>query len=263
MPNKLNLSKDKVCIVSYSKSMEDSNLGKHINSFDKVVRINNGINILDKKDLGSKCDMFACSFFGGKVALIEACYERLNKKKLSIYEILSKKKTEVIFVFTNNKSHYDNDEFTKNKEKFNIIITNQENPIIYYMITTGLCTIITILQAKPKELFVCGFDFTMYLYRGYDDLYRIYGGKFVERLNKTYEEYQDLYHSTVFEKYILKKLWKKFNFTMDENMVKMLEELDISDMDNRLFQKILKGKLFQDTYINYYNDIIKIIESPL
>jgi len=349
----LNLKGQSICITSYSKSMEKSGLGKKIDSYDQVVRINNGVNILNTKDLGSKCDIFACSFLGGKIKFIENCYEDINdlidndvrkekvksihskykikndyweylvpkvnhelskikgekgdktmkqikkekekppkkdlvkniikkelikklynqyngtvdksilKKKLrntiSICDILLEKQVKNILIFTNNKENYDEDELNCYSKYYKIIVQNPNNPIIYYMVTTGLCTIITILQAKPKNLFICGFDFTMYLYNGYDDLYKKYRGGYTDRLNKTYEEYQDDYHSTIFEKYVLKKLWKKYNFEIDEKMINMLNEIKEDELDGKIFKKVLKENMFQDSYLNYYNDIIKII----
>lgn len=171
------------------------------------------------------------------------------------------KKVKNVLIFTNNKDNYDEKELMTYSKFYKIIVQNPNNPIIYYMVTTGLCTIITILQSKPKSLFICGFDFTMYLYNGYDDLYKKYRGGYTDRLNKTYEEYQDDYHSTIFEKYILKKLWKVYKFEIDEKLEKLLNEIRENELDEQIFRKILKGKLFEDKYVNYYNDIVKIIES--
>jgi len=79
----MSLSNKSVCVVSYAKYMENKKMGKIIDSYDKVVRINNGINIPKDlyDDFGSKKDIYAGSFCGGKNNFILKTYCYLNKKK--------------------------------------------------------------------------------------------------------------------------------------------------------------------------------------
>ena len=88
----MSLKNQNVCVISYAKYMNGKKMGKIIDSFDKVVCINNGINI-DKKDIedfGKKTDIYAGSFCGGKNCFITKTYNYLNKtkEKINIFGVL-------------------------------------------------------------------------------------------------------------------------------------------------------------------------------
>jgi len=82
------------------------------------------------------------------------------------------------------------------------------------IVTYNNQAIIQLLYLKPKELMVVGFDFTMNFFKDYEDFYRMFrtAEKSELRLNKTYDQVPNLKHSTIFEKYIMKKLWIKYKF---------------------------------------------------
>jgi len=252
--------KKSVCVCSYSKYMENMKLGKKIDSYDKVVRINNGLNVLEPKSFGNKIDVFASSFLGGKIGFIERCYHALHKKKESIQNILIEKNVKDIIAINYGQTTLI-DEIKKDySDKFKICVAEDTLPKILFIITTGLATIIIVLKNKPKELFICGFDFTMYLHKAYENLYREHRAKFVGRLNKTYEEMGDDYHSTLFEKYLLKKLMLKYKFTVDDHLKKILDEINVDELDENIYTRRIKTEIFKEKFINYYNDIISIID---
>lgn len=153
----------KVAIVGGADSVLNDKLGKFIDSFDVVVRINNGlIPIPMQKDyIGEKTDFLFHSF-----------YVRNNDAGSSPIDIdLFSKKVNNMIIFANNYkcSIYSLRNFiyfikiTKNKLKFSQINKKQffENKNILHPFgaTTGFSAINTILNCKPKELYITGFTF--------------------------------------------------------------------------------------------------------
>ena len=245
-----------ICIVSYAKYMENKKLGKYIDSFDKVIRINNGINILNKEDLGSKTDIVSLSFNEGKMRMIVKSYNFLNKTKFDeIFDILLKENIKNI-LFVDFIYKY---KFPQLKE-YNIITNSGKYIDIFSIITTGLSTIICALKMEHKKLFVCGFDFTMSLYKGYDDLYKMIR-KHVNRLNKTYEECLENWHSTELERYLFKKLWINYNFEIDDDLSKILDNFETVNLDNKIFSINIENTLLENEYIYIFEEIIKIINN--
>lgn len=102
-------------------------MGEYIDSFDIVVRINNGYNIPDelKKDIGSKVDIvYTCGNYLKQYKKRNFTYQKRNRGlKLAL------------------------------KKKFGA------NP------TSGILAIYEMLQTKPKELFVTGISFYKKRYR--------------------------------------------------------------------------------------------------
>jgi len=251
----MNLKKYKVCIVSYAKYMENKPIGHIIDKYDKVVRINNGVNITDKKCFGSKNDIFSSSFSDNKLTMIVNTYNHLNNTNFKrVYNVINDLKIENVLI------NHDNPDFfnviKKNCKQFNLNLLFDPKKNLKLPITSGLQAIIQILYLKPKELFICGFDFTMYFHKDYEKFYRMFKSEKADRLNKTYDE-QNIDHSTNFEKYILKKLWKKYNFKVDEFLEEILKKYEIKDKDNI----ILTQRNVNIKYIDAYNQIIKLLDS--
>jgi len=234
------------CIVSYAKYMESLKLGKKIEKFDKVVRINNGINVVDKKIFGKRTDVFAGSFCIGKNILITKTYNFLNKTNINdVTELILKNNVKEILIYNEKKKFSD----MKKLKKINIIPQVIKKN---YGITTGLQSIINILALKPKKLLVCGFDFTTNLASSYDKFYRMFRPDQANiRLNKNYDDDKTSKHSTIFEKYILKKLWEKYNFDIDPILKNILNDFSLRGLDD---YKIKRGK-----FIDIFNKIITYI----
>jgi len=250
----MNLSNYTVCIVSYAKYMENKKMGKIIDSYDKVIRINNGINIVNNKYFGTKTDIFSCNFFHGKSCMIVETYKNIKetKKNLTIFDLLKIFKINDILI--NNKNEPCQDIIEQaNKYNVNILIPPYKNPSL--PISTGLQAIIQTLFLKPKKLFICGFDFSMFFFKDYEEHYnRLRKARF--RLNKTYDEDPTIKHSTLFEKYIMKKLWIKYQFKVDEFLEKILNDYDISNLD----EKNLTIDDFSGKYLDLYQQIENLIE---
>lgn len=251
----MSLSNFKVCIVSYAKYMENKKMGKIIDSYDKVVRINNGLNIVNPKYFGTKTDIYSSNFFHGKSCMIVETYKFMNniEKELTIFDLLKIYKVKDILI--NNKNEAcENIIEAANKYKLNFLVKPYKN--LKLPISTGLQAIIQILFLKPKELFICGFDFSMFFFKDYEEHYkRLRKARF--RLNKTYDEDPTIKHSTLFEKYVMKKLWIDYLFKVDGNLEKILMEYDITNLD----EKCLEIDKFKEKYIKIYEDIKNLIEN--
>ena len=233
------------CIVSYAKYMEKLKLGRKIEKYDKIVRINNGINVVDKKFFGKTTDIFAGSFCIGKNILIIKTYNYIHKTNYSnIFDIISKNNVKEILICNTKK--YDE---IKNLKNINII-TQKINKKLG--LTTGLQAIINIISLKPKKLYICGFDFTTNLATSYDNFYKMFQTKKANtRLNKNYDDDITSKHSTIFEKYILKKLWEKYNFDVDPILKNILDDFNSNALDDYKFKH---GK-----FIDIFNKIINYI----
>lgn len=254
----MDLTNKRICIVSYAKYMEQKKFGRLINSYDIIVRINNGVNIANKKHFGERTDVFSGNFFGGKNKIIISTWNYLNpkNKKNNIFKVL--KELNIKNVLINNKFGNRFDIINEcRKQKLNILV----NPSITTRlpITTGLQAIIHLLYLKPKELMIIGFDFTTNFHKDYEFFYRLCRNdvKSNERLNKNYEDSESLRHSTLFEKYVLKKLWKQYNFRVDQFLKNILDNFNIDNMDNNILELKI-NKTYKDIYDNY---IISLIET--
>ncbi len=259
----LDLSQFNVCICSYAKYMDELQIGKKIDKFDKVVRINNGINIINKKVFGEKANIFASFFFGGKTKMIEKTYNDMHNTQLNIFQIAEKRNVEkIIYLQSTQSAKKLITENLKNSRYFKNIINNNDCPLICRIITTGLATIIRIIKSKPKKLFICGFDFTMNIANGYNDIYvknRPVLGP--QRIGKTYEDCSPEWHSTTFERYIFKKLYEKYHFNVDRFLFNMLNNINSAEYDKNIYKINTNcDVVFQDKYLNYYEEIIKYID---
>lgn len=251
----MNLKKYTVCIVSYAKYMENKQMGKIINNYNKIIRINNGLNIVDEKYFGNRTDIFSSSFSSNKINMIVKTYNYLNKKNFkNIFEILNNMNIENILINHDNPELCNDVKKNCRNYKLNILFDPIKN--LKLPLTSGLQAIIQILYLKPKELFICGFDFSMYFFRDYEKFYRMFKEKKADRLNKTYDEL-NIDHSTKFEKYILKKLWKKYRFNVDPFLKNILTSFQSLDKD----QEILTQRNVNIKYIDAFNQITTLIDS--
>lgn len=251
----MSLLNDTVCVVSYAKYMKDLKMGAEIDSYDKVVRINNGINISsdDVSDFGKKTNILACSFCGGKNNFIVKTYNHLrkSKEKIDIFDLIKSYNVKDIFIC---KSKAGNIEESATKHELNVLIPTNKH--IEWAVTTGLQAIINVLKLKPKKLFLTGFSFTMELHPSYEKYYLMFKGeKIRESLDKNYDVDPNCKHSTIFEKYIMKKLVKRYKILVDKNMKRIISNFDLSGLNNKFNEKIAK------TYNEAYNEIINFIDN--
>lgn len=234
----IDLSDKSICIAGYASYLFNKGYGSYIDEFDIVVRVNNGFNILNTKDQGTKTNILSCSLFRAKTSNMIYAFNVLNKTNYNnIFEIAKLKNIDII-------SQYDSD--IKN-EQGNAIHLDKIIPHL----TTGLSSILHIIKIgrKAKKIHITGFSFDNFLYPGYD--------KFVlqplkrSRLNKKYEQWKSN-HSELFEKFLIKKIMTNFSFvSVDDYISKEMKNTSISELSNKLYH----GKTFQSHYEKYINFI--------
>ena len=237
-----------VCIVSYAQYMHNKKYGSLIDTYDVVVRINNGINILNTTDLGTKTNICSLFFGEGKLKNIVGTYNDLIKieteKINNIVEIINKHKLICLTQYCVYKSFLD-----KNNLKLNILYLDIDTYINH--LTSGISTIIHILYLKPKLLYLTGFSFNNFIYPGYDEFCFKYKKISFDRLNKNYSDWNSP-HSENFEKYIIKKLSIKYkNIKFDNEMTDILNEINIDKLDYNIY--------YNKTYIEHFNLICNLI----
>lgn len=160
-----NWFKDKrVAIVGGADSVLNSPLGNYIDSFDVVVRINKGVEIIgpQKEFVGSKTDF-----------LFHAFYVRENCSGSSpiTVELWNKNKVgKVIFAFNYKCSDYALFnllyflKITKGKYSFTQLTKKLHYKNVKAILpphgpTTGFIAINTIFNCQPKEIYITGFTF--------------------------------------------------------------------------------------------------------
>lgn len=182
-----NLVKNKtVAIVGPSPHLVNTGLGKFIDSHDLVIRINEILPSGYFQDYGSKTDIV---FLNLGNDWIEITLEMINKDIKALNEIkLFVNPRNNLDVSTENRFKKDpNQNIFNNFKKLNISnnfihIGNEKNKEFEDKVgtfpTTGLLTIMSILECEFANLFVCGFSFysTKYRYNpNKSDLYKKYG----------------------------------------------------------------------------------------
>lgn len=256
----LNLENKTVCIVSYAFYMYNKNLGKIIDSYDFVLRINNGIHNLNSNDFGEKNTIASFSMSKGKTGIVEQTYKVIFKKKKNFLNICKEYGfLYVIGIINDLEDEYWKNFLIDNKNIYDCITKfNKNYSYLKIMgLTCGLHSIIFILKNKPEKLFICGFDFSLNLHPDYAKFYPI-----PSNLNKSYEEIQKNWHSSVFERYLLKKLYLNYNFLVDNELQKILDKINTENFDNNVFYAIFKGKLeFNYIYKEAFDIIREYIDS--
>lgn len=201
----------RVAIVGGADSVLESPLGNYIDSFDVVVRINKGVEIIaqQKEFVGNKTDF-----------LFHAFYVRENCSGSSpiTVELWNKNKVgRVIFAYNYKCSNYSLFNLlyflkvTKGKYNFTqltkeLYYKNMKSILPPYGPTTGFIAINTIFNCQPKEIYITGFTFfktpTNPVYRNIS----------VEKINKVMSED----HSAELEYIYVKKLYED-----NRNMIKV------------------------------------------
>ncbi|MGV0923052.1 glycosyltransferase family 29 protein [Empedobacter tilapiae] len=153
----------RVAIVGGADSVFNEKFGEYIDSFDVVVRINKGVEVIEqqKEYVGTKTDV-----------LFHAFYERVNDKGSSpITPLLWKKNSVRTIIFSHNFdcSDYSKRNFTdilfktKGSLKFSqvkkYLYDKNMKGIAPYSPTTGFIAINTIFNCLPKEIYITGITF--------------------------------------------------------------------------------------------------------
>jgi len=243
----LDLKDKTVCLVSYASYMYGKRYGSIIDSNDVVVRINNGLNILNKKDFGRYTDIIYIFFAGAKTNVIYKTYNELNKTNIKLQDILTLKKLICI-------SNISVDKISEYKIKYannNILFIETILP----KITSGLSAMIILLYLKPKSLHITGFSFDNFVYPGYEVFFQKYKKTTFDRLNKKFSEW-NAPHSELFEKYVVKSLINTYNnITTDDIMKDILNNIDINSLHNNIY--------YEKTFMECFNIIKQVIEQPI
>ena len=140
--------KKKICLIGPAPNLLNTNLGKTIDSFDIVCRINSSYIIKPEliKDYGSKCDV-----------LLSTCNPTLCDAMKNNIQYLNRCK----LIINPTKTYHTGENVTNEKIKFfqvpDIWYKTQINK--YKTLNTGLLSIIFLLEQNPKELFIAGFSF--------------------------------------------------------------------------------------------------------
>jgi hypothetical protein len=270
----LDLSDKNVAIVGYASYMKNKNLGLYIDSFDEVVKINIGIYPINNKDLGNKVSIASFSMSKNKIYSVLNIFNELNtnnKKYNNIHDIFID--YNIKYILGMGVKNYEIDYWKKNLK------INNENNIMYIIdfdyktyinnylfgLTSGLKTIIYILKCKPKKIYICGFDFSMNIYNDFKEFHANMKNKDI--LNLSYEEWSNNnnnnnnWHSTYIERYILKKLFLKYNFEIDEDLHIILLSIDEDDCDNNIFKCSFYNIDKEIMYLDLFNNICNLIDN--
>lgn len=245
-----------VCIVSYARHMHKKNLGALIDSHDSVIRINNGIHTLNVSDFGRKNSIASFTVSTVKLGIVEDAYFKLFNEKKGFLQICKEYGFNHVMGFVNELENEHWERYLKtNRHLYDCVTKFNENYIFLEPmgLTCGLSTIIFTLKQRPENLFVCGFDFTMSMHPDYTGFYPIQ-----ERIGKSYDDIQKNWHSTVFEKYLLKKLHLKFRFRIDEELDGILETVDSDALEDRVYEAVFKDRLHYK--FSYRESFDKIVE---
>jgi hypothetical protein len=270
--NILDLSKRSVCIVSYATYMQSKKLGRYIDSFDYVTRINIGIYPIDQEDFGKKTNIASLSISSNKIPSVVKIFNNFNNNKYNNIDEICKENNIKYVLGLGVK----NDEINRWTKYFDCFKNSDTKYLIDYNydkyinkdlfgLTNGLKTIIFILHCKPKKVFICGFDFSMNIYDKYIPYHQNVKNNNVNICS--YEEWSEknrnnsLWHSTMLEKYILKKLYIKYNFEIDDELNKILNEFNDNNIDENIFNCVFYNIEVKIKYIDLFNKICEYIYS--
>ena len=245
--NNLDLKEKSVCLVSYASYMYDKKYGSVIDSNDVVVRINNGLNLLNEIDFGKYTDIIYIFFGGSKQKVLFKSFNELNNTNIELSEILILKKLLCI-----SNMHIEKIKECKIKYANNRILFID---IILPHLTSGISAMIILLYLKPKSLYLTGFSFDNFIYPGYDKFFKQYKKITYNRLNKKFSEW-NAPHSELFEKYVVKSLLNNYNnITTDDIMTDVLSKINIDKLHNNIY--------YERTFIDNFNIIKQFIDQPI
>ena len=188
--------------AGYVTTELDDTHGNYIDSFDVVIRLNSMVKLPDKKMekyYGSKCDLLSSHFHAGiDDPTLESCNENMGRYLfMKNYEgipqdmIIFESKYTVEF----KKVFYKNPSFFVNKGvKYCNMPKNQYNKYVEkYDLphgTTGILTLISIIDMEPRALYVtgmtCYIDCNKGLHEGYYDGYMEMDSSSFKLLNDNY-----------------------------------------------------------------------------
>ena len=132
------INNKRVVIVGPAGYLSELKLGKHIDSYDVVVKINNMLNLTDVINYGKKIDILATNL------------QFIRENKLTDKLLLDKGVKYII-----SKKIFD----VNTKIKFSLFTKIFSDVFKSYSPLSGIYAINEILLNKPKELRILGFDF--------------------------------------------------------------------------------------------------------
>ena len=154
------LTNNRVIIVGPANNLISSNLGKFIDSYDIVCRINSSYIISNEleKDYGKRCDIL---FNGCNTLLL--CVLNRHKKYLKNCKLVINPSSKIHnqdYILTK-KSVYENYQDINLNIPFYQVENKYERNMTEKGLNTGLCSLDFLLnnELDIKELYVCGFSF--------------------------------------------------------------------------------------------------------
>lgn len=200
IPFDVNWFKNKrVAIIGGADSVLQEPLGAYIDTFDVVVRINKGVQLIEKQSdfVGTRTDVLFHAFHDGGTQ-----DEGSSPIALDLWE--KHKVQNIILAFNYNYTFYIIKDLlhfikiTNGKKKFSQITkySDIENHKVVEAPTTGFIAINTIFNCQPKELYLTGITF---MKTSHNEQYRKLSEGFMSRT----------FHNTELEYEHIKKLYLK------------------------------------------------------
>jgi hypothetical protein len=244
----------RVALVGPSPHILGKNLGKFIDSFDTVVRVNE-IGVINNlyKDYGSRTDVAFLSLSEQAVPFYKEMIKNVKHDQLKVivhprdknnYNPVNNQKTESVrFYF---------DLLDLDKDYYQI-----DNPTIFETTklfgcfpSTGSLTILELLNYDFKELYICGFSFYLTKYR--------YQPKRMEwwripKQNQHKHNYRQGGHNTRQEVKVLKKILKKHSNIYGD---KLFQRVILSE--SMIYYEIRRFIVYKLNLDNYKNIIKKL-----
>lgn len=233
------ISNKRVALIGPAKYLDLLNLGNLIDSYDIVVRVNRGMEIIEgnEEKIGSKTDiLYNCLIEhpdnGGAInikklkklkcmATIPYSDEFGKVKKLKLHPQVNKVKALLLKIHL--KLHITDVNLVK---KINKKIESRAN--------TGYVAIFDILENKPKELFIAGFSFYL------DSFYNGY--------KKGCERKEDEFAKQCFmsKRHNQLNQWKYFKTIVDDNKNLKLDPIliqivNMKNLHRKTFKEIIKN----------------------
>ena len=229
------ISNKRVVLVSSAPYLKDKNIGNIINSYDTVIRINRGTNLIQDPNYGNRTDILyhcLCQKTGGE--LTREIYDKYKYIVGTIPPFYPVDKRIRESSFPNGYKHmhdkipkFYTDKFTYiNKEEY---LDLEEK--IGCRPYTGITTLYNILKLKPKELYITGMTFGK---GGSNNLYRK-NNTTKDWINSTKKGYYPKCHDNYLIWLYTKKMIKnsETKITLDDELKEILD-FDIEKYRKRL-----------------------------
>jgi len=251
----LNLFNNKrIVLVGPSPHLLDKNLGKFIDSFDIVVRVNEiGVTPDLYKDYGSRTDVAFLTLSEEAVPIYKEMINNVNYDQLKL--IVHPRDENNLNPIRNEKT--ENVSTYYNLLNLDIDYYQIDKPTIFETTdlfgcfpSTGSLTILELLNYNYCELYICGFSFYLTKYR--------YQPKRMEwwripKKNQHKHNYRQGGHNTRQEVKVLKKILKKHSNINDDKLF----QKDIF-RETIMYYKIRRFIIYKLNFDNYKNIIKKI-----